>query len=159
MSSEFPASDSYFSPTFTGHVEPERERAPGSLLMPAMALIAVAVLGLACSGISFLMTFGEAHVDPTAPPLAQDIQRGAVGPMATALQGGFILLNVFIIICSMQMMKLQNWGLAVAGSCVAMINLGSCCCVLGIPVGLWSLSVLFTPDIMTMFRANQPQQI
>jgi hypothetical protein len=135
----------------------QREQAPGSLLAPAMALIAVAGVGLALCVYNFAISFGEAHVDPSAPEFVREIQRGSVGPVATALQGGFAMLNLFIIMCAVQMMRLQSWGMAVAGSVLAMLNVGSCCCVAGIPVGLWSLAVLMSPDIISIFSAAQSQ--
>ncbi len=158
MSSEFPASNPYLSPTFPTEVKPQRESAPGKLLAPAMCLIAVAGLGLAFSGFNFAMSFGEARVDPNAPEMVREMQRGSVGPVATAIQGTFGLVNLFIIVCAVQMMKMQNWGLGVTGSVLAILNIGSCCCVLGAPVGLWSMTVLMSPEIITMFNANKPQQ-
>jgi hypothetical protein len=56
-------------------------------------------------------------------------------------------------------MKMQNWGLGVTGSVLAILNIGSCCCVLGAPVGLWSMTVLMSPEIITMFNANKQQQV
>ena len=160
MSSEFQASNPYLSPAYVAPIEApqQRERAPAGLLLAAMALIGVAGLGVAFSGFNFVLSFGEAVVDPNAPPMVQDFQRGTVGPVATGLQGGFVLLNLFIIICGVQMMKLQNWGLAVAGSTLAMINIGSCCCVVGLPVGIWCLAVLASPEVITIFSANKAQQ-
>jgi hypothetical protein len=122
-----------------------------------MALVAVAGLGLAISLYNFALSFGQAHVDPNAPEFVRQIQRSSVGPLATALQGGFAMLNLFIIICGVQMMRLQSWGLAVAGSVLAMVNLGSCCCAAGIPVGLWSLAVLMSPNTISIFTAAQAQ--
>jgi hypothetical protein len=136
----------------------QQEKAPGSLLAPAMALILVAGIGLLFSVYNFAMSFGEAHVDPGAPEMVRKIQEGAVGPIATAIQGGFALLNLFIIVCGVQMMKLQSWGLAVTGSVLAMLNIGSCCCALGVPVGIWSLAILMSPDIIAMFSAAQEQR-
>src|SRR5688572_7251489 len=83
MSSEFQASNPYLSPTFAAPAPAPRERAPGSLVAPALALIAVAGLGLAFSGFNFVFSFGEANVDPAAPEMVQEFQRGAVGPVAT----------------------------------------------------------------------------
>lgn len=157
MSSEFQASNPYVSPTFTA-APPQREKAPGSLLAPAMALIAVAGIGLAFSGFNFALSFGEAQIDPNAPEMVRELQRGSVGPVATAIQGIFALVNLFIIICGVQMMKLQSWGMGVAGSVLAILNIGSCCCVVGLPVGIWSLAVLMSPEIISMFSANQQQQ-
>ena len=158
MSTEFETSNPYVSPAYTGYPQQEREQAPGSLLAAAMALIAVAGLGLALSLFNFAMSFGEAHVDPSAPEMVRQIQRGTVGPVATAMQGGFAMLNLFIIICGVQMMKLKSWGMAVTGSVLAMLNFGSCCCALGIPVGIWSLSVLMSPTVIAIFSATAQQE-
>ena len=167
MSSQFDASNPYASSNYASpyssvaYSAPERtqrESAPGSLVAAAMALIAVAGLGLVLSGFSFAMSFGEADVDFAAPPMVQDMQRGAVGPVATGIQGGFVMLNLFIIVCAVQMMRLQNWGLCVTGSVLAMLNIGSCCCVVGLPVGIWSLMILMSPEVMTIFSAVKQQQ-
>jgi len=147
----------YASPVAYGHAPQQREQAPASLVLAAMALMAVAGIGLAVSVYNFAFSFGQPHIDPSAPEIVREIQRGAVGPVATALQGGFCMLNLFIIICGVQMVKLQSWGMAVTGSVLAMINIGSCCCVLGIPVGLWSLAVLMSPDVITIFSAVKSQ--
>lgn len=162
MSSQFDASNPYSSSNYaspaysavqSAPAQPQRESAPGSLVAAAMALIAVAGLGLLLSGFNFAMSFGDANVDPAAPPMVQEFQRGAVGPVATGIQGGFAMLNLFIIVCGVQMMKLQNWGLCVTGSVLAMLNIGSCCCVVGLPIGIWSLMVLMSPEVMTIFAA------
>jgi hypothetical protein len=159
MSSEFGSANPYASPVACNYVVPQqREKAPGSLLAPAMALIAVAGVGLAISIYNFATSFGEAHVTPGAPEFVREIQRGAVGPIATALQGSFAMLNLFIIICGVQMMRLQSWGMAVAGAVLAMVNVGSCCCAAGIPVGIWSLSVLMSSDIISIFSAAAQEQ-
>jgi hypothetical protein len=158
MSAEFP-SNYFASPTTVEYEKPaEREKAPGRLLAPAMALIAVAVVGLGFSLYNFALSFGEAQVDPNSPPFVQDMQRGAVGPVATAIQGAFAMLNVFIILSGVQMMSLKSWGMSVAGSVLAMVNIGSCCCAAGIPVGLWCLAVLMSPEIITIFTAAKAEQ-
>jgi hypothetical protein len=158
MSTEFETSNPYVSPSYTGYPQAEREQAPGSLVLAATALIAVAGLGLALSMFNFAMSFGEARIDPNAPEVVRQIQQGTVGPVATAMQGGFAMLNLFIIVCGVQMMKLKSWGMAVAGSVLAMLNFGSCCCALGIPVGIWSLSVLMSPNVISIFAATAQQE-
>ena len=157
MSSPYESVNPYASSPIRYAPVQQREQAPASLLLAAMALMAVAGIGLAVSIYNFAFSFGQPHIDPSAPEFVREIQRGAVGPVATALQGGFCMLNIFIIICGVQMMKLQSWGLAVTGSVLAMINVGSCCCVLGIPVGIWSLMVLASPDVITVFSAAKSQ--
>lgn len=155
------ASANYLSSGYASAAQPapvQRETAPGKLVAAAIALILVASLGVLSSGFSFALSFGEAQVDPTAPPMVQDFQRGTVGPVATGIQGGFVMLNLFIIACAVQMMTLKSWGMGVTGSVLAMINIGSCCCVAGLPIGIWSLMVLMSPEVMTVFSAMKEQQ-
>ena len=158
MSSQFESSNPYVSPTYTSYSQPyQRERAPASVLAAGMALIAVASLGLAISVFNFAYSFKAPKIDPNAPIFVQDIQKGAAGPLAAGIQGTFAILNLFIIACGVQMMKLQSWGLAVVGSILSIVNIGGCCCVIGLPVGLWSLSVLMSPDVISSFSAANQQ--
>jgi len=42
---------------------------------------------------------------------------------------------------------------ALAASILAMVNVGSFCCVPGIPVGIWCLVILLTPEVRAAFQA------
>jgi hypothetical protein len=68
------------------------------------------------------------------------------------------MLNLFIIISGVQMIRLQNWGMAVTGSILAIVNVGSCCCIAGLPVGIMSLMVLMNPNVISIFTAAQSQR-
>jgi hypothetical protein len=158
MSSDFSSSNPYVSPAVAVFERPgAREQAPASVLAAGMALIAVAGIGLAISIFNFVFSFGTAHITPDAPEMVRKIQEGAVGPVATAIQGTFAMVNLFILLSGVQMVRLQNWGMAVAGSVLAILNIGSCCCVVGLPVGIWSLFVLMSPDVMSIFSAVKGQ--
>src|SRR6476660_10041868 len=116
MSSQFEGTNPYVSPAVATYAPPrQREQAPASVLAAGMALIVVAGLGLSITGYNFVLSFGAPHIDPNAPEFVREIQKGSVGPVATAIQGAFLLVNLFIIICGVQMMKLQSWGMGVAG--------------------------------------------
>jgi hypothetical protein len=158
MSTEFETANPYVSPAYTGFARQERESASGSILAAALALMAVAGIGLALSLFNFAMSFGEARIDPNAPEIVREFQRGTVGPVATAMQGGFAMLNLFIIVCGVQMVKLKSWGMGVAGSVLSMLNFGSCCCALGMPVGIFSLIVLMNPNTISIFSAAAQQE-
>ena len=59
MSAEFHSSNPYISPALAGYEQPAaREKAPGRLLAPAIALISVAVLVLGFSLFNFALSFG-----------------------------------------------------------------------------------------------------
>ncbi len=51
---------------------------------------------------------------------------------------------------AMQMKGLKNYNMALAASIAAMIPCG-CCCVAGIPIGIWSLIVLLKPEVKAAF--------
>jgi hypothetical protein len=67
-----------------------------------------------------------------------------VGICALAMYG-------FVIWAAMQMKQLRNWNMSVAGSIVAMLPC-SCCCIIGLPIGIWSLIVLMKPEVKSAFR-------
>jgi len=46
------------------------------------------------------------------------------------------------------------WPLAMTASILSMLNFGNCCCLLGIPVGIWALVILLMPDVKEAFRLN-----
>ena len=59
-----------------------------------------------------------------------------------------------VILGGLKMLKLQSWVLCVIASFVAMIPcFTSCCCLVGIPIGIWSLVVLFNAEVKRAFGA------
>ncbi len=76
------------------------------------------------------------------------------------LSGGFGMISAavglfiagLIIYASLEMKKLQQWGLAVAASVLAMVPCISPCCILGLPFGIWCLIVLMKHEVKTAFR-------
>lgn len=153
MSGDYYSPNPYSSPQ--GHFAPQPPQfASGKVLAPAIVLAVVGVLGLGCSLFNVAFAFREPVVDPNAPPFVQEMQKGATGPVAATIQSIFVLVNAFIIGGAVQMMRLKTWGLALASSIVAMFNFGTFCCVLGFPVGIWSIAILVMEDVRNAFRAN-----
>ena len=58
----------------------------------------------------------------------------------------------FIFYAAQQMKNLENWGLAMGGSIVAMVPCVSPCCVIGLPIGIWCVVVLNKDYIKNAFR-------
>src|SRR5262245_18472868 len=156
MSSDFHNyrdSNPYASPNVNvlPSAEPER-RVQGRVIAPAHALMTIASVGLALSLFNVGWALTKHDIDPRGPEIMQQIQKGATGPLAATVQGGFALLNLLILLGGKQMFRFRTWGLAVAASGLAMINFGSCCCLAGIPIGTWSLVILMMPDVRTAFQ-------
>ena len=63
-----------------------------------------------------------------------------------------ILVAGFLVYAALEMKKLSQYGLAFAASVVAMVPCVSPCCIIGLPVGIWSLVTLTKPHIKEAFH-------
>ena len=155
MTPDFRDPNPYLSPAPFGAPQPDmRYPVAGRVTPPAIALLVVGVLGIAVSLFNVAYAFGEPVADPNAPALVQEMQKGSKGPLAIGVQMVFVLVNGLIIFGSVQMLRLRMWGLAMAASIVAMLNFGTFCCVLGLPIGIWSLVILMLPEVKGGFQSS-----
>ena len=65
-----------------------------------------------------------------------------------------IVANIVTLIGSINMLQFKNYRFAMVGSIVACIPCCSPCIVLGIPFGIWGLSVLNNEEIRAKFAGN-----
>ncbi|MGB2763451.1 MAG: hypothetical protein WBC02_12090 [Candidatus Aminicenantaceae bacterium] len=72
-----------------------------------------------------------------------------VAGVASSIVG--ILVAAFIIYAALKMKELNQWGLCVAASVLAMIPCISPCCILGLPIGIWCLVILMRPEVKEAF--------
>jgi len=61
------------------------------------------------------------------------------------------LISLLPIFGAIAILTTRLWGLAVLGSFIAIINLGNCCCLIGLPAGILCLIRLFDPEIRPLF--------
>lgn len=123
---------------------------------PAIALM---VFGSLCLVASI---FGTVNALIAAPPVmpadspewAVQLTKNSVGPLAAGIQSVFIAVALFILFGAVQMLRLKMWGVAMAASIVSMLNFGSCCCIVGLPLGIWALVVLLMADVKQAFAMN-----
>jgi hypothetical protein len=118
---------------------------------PAIGLIIVGILevlgnavGLICNliGYSFLTaTQGQNQA-------LANMMSGTVG-VVTSIIG--MLLAGLVVFGAFKMKNLENYGLAMTASIVAMLPC-SLCCVVGLPIGIWSLVVLSKPEVKSVFH-------
>jgi predicted Zn finger-like uncharacterized protein len=62
-----------------------------------------------------------------------------------------IILGIVLLIGGLKMKKLQSFGLAMTASVLAMLPI-HCCCLLGLPFGIWGLIALNKPQVQNAFR-------
>jgi len=155
-----PGANPYTSPAFGGArpgfgpTQPAfASRPTGKVWAPAIALLVVGSLGLLMSIFSVVTALAgqPPAVDPDLPPMFQEFAKGAHGPAAAIVQILFVGLNLCIIGGAVQMIRFKTWPFGLTASILAMINFGSCCCLLGVPVGIWSLVILLQGDVKATF--------
>ena len=122
--------------------------------LPAIFLYVVCVLSIGYSLLSIVAQL--AGLEPPGGGFAnQQQQMGEeIGRII-----GFVLLFVFllrdgfIIFAAWQMQSLGSYGIAMTGAILSVIPcLGSPCCILGIPFGIWALVVLNDDAVKAAFR-------
>jgi hypothetical protein len=124
---------------------------------PAILLMVTAGLGLAGALLGMVQALlggnqlpPEMLNDPNMAQFAPWLERmqsfGIVGNLLTLALSGVTLFG------ALKMKNLENYGLAMAASIIAILPcFGPCCCI-GIPVGIWSLVVLNKPEVKSAFQ-------
>jgi hypothetical protein len=134
----------------------ERDAALQAVKGPAIALIIVASLGIAYytfSGVFNLFTGGtmfHQELPSDLPPQMRNFIENMRGPMAGVISLLVAAVNGFVLFGAIKLLRLQNYGLVVAAVIVAMLPC-QCCCLLGLPFGIWALVVLNKPEVKSHF--------
>ena len=136
-----------------------------ALRAPAICLLVSAVIGLLGSAyymFSTLMTdraMMEANMQrfqPAKNPEEQKMQKQIaefmLGPAGIVFHVLFIFINLIIILGSIMMLIGKMRWLAFTASILAMVNIDCCCCLLGLPFGIWSLIALNNPEAKSAFE-------
>jgi hypothetical protein len=123
---------------------------------PAIALIITASLGVAYygfSGLFTLLTGGmmfHQELPPELPPQMRALIENMRGPMAGVISLAIAAVNGFVLFGAIKMLRLQQFGLVMTAVIVAMVPC-QCCCLLGLPFGIWALVVLNKPEVKSHF--------
>ena len=119
---------------------------------PALALMILAGLNLALGAFGLLLNLLGSSMSMFQNGPEQvfgNMFSGVVGVASSSLG---ILLSAVIFYGGLKMKRLENHGLAVAASILAIIPCTSPCCLLGIPVGILALVVLTKPEVKSAFH-------
>ena len=119
---------------------------------PATGLIVLGIIQAAFTvlGLIFNLAFGSMMMTGNVSNTqALRMFQGGIG-VATSLLG--LLIGALIILGGMKMRKLESYGLAMTASIICMLPC-SACCIVGIPIGIWSLVALSKPEVKSAFRS------
>jgi hypothetical protein len=143
-------------------------RVPATLLIVTGSLLVIAVI------LAFIQLPGQpakmdeaidkVNANPNIPADQKDMWKdiftsmkeffeSPIAPVSYALSGVFA---VIIIVGGIKLMNLSGVAFPVTASILAMIPCtSSCCCLIGLPAGIWALIALSRPEVKAAIAANR----
>lgn len=138
------------------------EQAARSLKAPAIILIFFAVAGIvfSFSGLflkpvitdMMIRMFEQFNLPQEARAKMEEARDAGLTPVDIFQVVLGIATNIVMLIGALKMMKVQSWGLSLAAAILVMLPCSSCCCLLGIPLGIWVIVLLNKPEVKAAFR-------
>jgi len=129
-----------------------RAEAQSKVSTPGLLLAITGGLSIAGSLISLLFNILGVGVGSFAPATGDErilnMFSGGVGIVMALL--GLVLYGV-VIFGALKMRSLESYGMSMAAAIIAMLPC-SCCCLIGLPIGIWSLVVLMDQNVKANFR-------
>ena len=127
------------------------------LKKPAIGLIIVGVLNGIVGILSLISVILHlAGILQMQIPM-NEIERAGYN-FGLAMNAGIAILSILvaplIIFGAVKMLKSTSFKWSKTSAILAMIPLVSCCFVVGIPIGIWSLIVLHRPDVKAFFNGD-----
>jgi len=118
---------------------------------PAIGLMIVAILGFLGNAFSLVwrLFFSAIAAAQSNQPEWITFFQGTAG-IITGVLG--ILSSILVLFGALKMKQLELYGLAMAASIIAMIPCVSPCCLIGLPIGIWSLVILSKPEVKAAFH-------
>lgn len=91
--------------------------------------------------------------DPNMRKMMEPLLRMSTGPVRFVWPVVALGANGAIIFGALQMRAVKNWPVAMIAAVLATIPccFSSCCCVIAMPAGIWSLTILLKDDIKRQF--------
>lgn len=138
-----------------------REAALSAVKGPAIALIITASLGIILFFFGAIGNFlGSTMIHQPPPPanlppewqsFYQSMQNMR-GPLGGVVDLFFTAMNGLVLYGGIKMLRLESRTLGIVACIIAMLPVTmSCCCILGLPFGIWGLVVLNKPDVKSHF--------
>lgn len=122
---------------------------------PAIGLIVTGALNIVLAvarGLMSILGFGMNMLQNTGNAEAEKMIGSLMGTFGIAAAVIGILGGIFILFGGIKMRKLESYGLCMAASIVAMVPCLSACCLVGLPIGIWSLVMLSKPEVKSAFH-------
>lgn len=120
---------------------------------PSVGLLVTGIIGGIFELTSFIAGFfGASFVALMEDEIPERFESTFKASFWTASSLVGVLIAAFLIYAAMMMKELNQWGICIAASILAMIPCISPCCIIGLPIGIWCLTVLTKPDVKAAFH-------
>jgi hypothetical protein len=122
---------------------------------PATGLIVLGVIGIALNAMGLLLHIvGLAAGNAGWGGAGNDPFSVFFGNRIVGIGGGAVslIISVLILAGAIKMKRLESHGLAMATAIIAVIPCFSPCCLLGLPFGIWALTVLNDAHVKAAFH-------
>jgi hypothetical protein len=140
----------------------------GKIRGPGIALLVTNIIGVVLAAVQVAMgpdpggmskeyfeAFGDSGADlPDGMPEQMAEIAASMGSAGYAVTIITLLVGIFLIWGSIQMMNAQKYGIAMATAIISMIPCLGPCCILGLPFGIWALVALSDVNVKALFRQN-----
>src|SRR5258708_6536466 len=113
---------------------------------PAIGLMVVAILQILLAAAALVLNLVGASVLAMSQSQNQPFANLFSGTLGAIQYGLMIVLGAIVLFGAVKMKKLENYGLAMAASIIAMLPC-SFCCLAGLPIGILSLVILSKPEV------------
>jgi predicted Zn finger-like uncharacterized protein len=122
---------------------------------PAIALMVVSGLSIACGIVDLIFRIvGVSLISSSSSPPGVSSSYAAGQKAGMIMGGGFDILSmalpIIMLIGAIKMKGLRSYGLALTSCILGMLPI-HCCCLLGLPFGIWGLVVLNKPEVKDAF--------
>jgi hypothetical protein len=145
-----------FQPPFSQ--EPPPSDARNDLNVPSILILVMAGLGVLYSLYGLVSSSAASSEqlntmmnDPNFPPAARDVIGALTGGLAKGLNAFGMLLDGLIIYGAVQMRNLKMFPMALTSAILVMLPCVGCCCLFGLPIGIWTLTILLRPEVRAQF--------
>jgi hypothetical protein len=147
----------YLSPGVPTMPAAAASSAGNRLTGPAVALLVTGVLWTGFATLNWVGSFNQNQQVPPLPifqqnpELKKNFEAGI--KIAPKISWIFIVMGLLVILGAVQMLRRRGYAMAITGSIVVMLPCSPCCITfLPLAFGIWSLVVLFNPEVRRVFE-------
>ena len=139
---------------------PERQMALTAAKTPGLLLVILGALMCLVTVASLVGTIFQGQspaqqLPPEAPEWLRNLFQMQANMPKWVSYGQFVvsaIVDAMMIVAGLNLMRLKNRGLAMTGAILACLPcFTSCCCLLGLPLGIWAVTVCNRPDVRPHF--------